>query len=114
MRHRKILEEKLLTIDNGKYDSIGVPKLDITKCKATLKLCDAMTITTISELIKIDYIDMLTSLWNSLENKNKYEVSLVSNAIRRRYQVWLDILWNYTKEWSFIDRATGTIKQVKK
>ena len=110
MRHRKILEEKLLTIDEWEYDNIGIPKLDIKSCKAKLKLCDAMTITTISELIKLDYYDMVAILANSLEKSNEYEISVVSNALRRRYQSWLDVLWNYTKEWSFIDRSTGEIK----
>ena len=99
-----------MTSDEIKYDSIGLPKLDIKSCKAKLKLCDAMTITTISEIIKLDYYDMVAILANSLEKSNEYEISVVSNSLRRRYQVWLDILWNYTKEWSFIDRSTWEIK----
>lgn len=103
-----------MTIDNGKYDSIGLPKLNIKKAKDALKMCDAMTITVISEIIKWDYYDMVAILSNSLEDGNKYELSIACNTLRRRYQSILDMLGNYTKEWDFIDRSTGEKKQIKK
>lgn len=114
LKHRQLLEKKILTSEESKYDEIGLPKLNIKQLKESLKLSDNHTLNNVVELLKIDYIDMMRALADSLEDANKYEISVASNSIRRRIQAWIEVLsrWNTTEQ--YFDRATWEMKQVKK
>lgn len=103
-----------MTVNNSEYDEVGIPKLNIKQLKASLKMADRFTLNQVVELLKIDYVDMVVLLWNSLWKDNWKEISIASNAIRGRIQGWIDVLWGYTKDDSFIDRAKWTVEQVKK
>lgn len=112
-RMREVLRKRLTSKDD-KYDEVWVPKLNIKQLQASLKMADKFTLNQVVELLKIDYVDMVVLLWNSLWKDNWKEISIASNAIRGRIQGWIDVLWGYTKDDSFIDRAKGTVEQVKK
>lgn len=106
-------KKKLLTLEENEY-TLDIPRLDIKKVDTALKTCDPFLLNMLIELIKIDTWEMTKSLANSLEDKNKYEISIIMNTIRRRQEAWLWVLeWAVKRKTMYADKGEGKMKQKK-
>lgn len=106
--------QKLLTKVNAEYPNIELPELNAKEITNALKLSDKFTLQRVIEFIKADYYEFIKSLADNLGSETKFEISIASNVIRRRYEAWIQVLGKHaeTKE-TFENRATWKTQNKK-